>query len=147
MARTTSFTLGAELDGFVREQVDSGAYASASEVVRDALARLAEEQRKEAAVLAALDQGMASGPTRPAHRPRSNPAIADVATERTFQVERACESVRAGRWQRYSSERLADERCGMNAPKIATSPGADQATASWHLRVEEFHQSHAGGDV
>ena len=65
MARTTSFTLGEELDGFVREQVDSGAYASASEVVRDALTRLAEEQRKEASVLAALDHGMASGRARP----------------------------------------------------------------------------------
>lgn len=65
MARTTSFTLGEELDAFVREQVDSGAYASASEVVRDALSRLAEEQRKEAAFLAALDQGMASGRARP----------------------------------------------------------------------------------
>jgi antitoxin ParD1/3/4 len=65
MARTTSFTLGEELDGFVRDQVDSGAYASASEVVRDALTRLAEEQRKEASVLAALDHGIASGRARP----------------------------------------------------------------------------------
>jgi antitoxin ParD1/3/4 len=65
MARTTSFTLGEELDGFVRQQVDSGAYASASEVVRDALSRLADEQRKEAAVLAALDHGLASGRARP----------------------------------------------------------------------------------
>ena len=65
MARTTSYTLGEELDGFVREQVESGAYASASEVVRDALNRLAEEHRKEAAVLAALDHGMASGRARP----------------------------------------------------------------------------------
>ena len=30
MARTTSFTLGAELEAFVRDQVDSGAYASAT---------------------------------------------------------------------------------------------------------------------
>ena len=65
MARTTSFTLGEELDGFVRAQVDSGAYASASEVVRDALTRLADEQRKEASVLAVLDHGMASGRARP----------------------------------------------------------------------------------
>ena len=65
MARTTSFTLGEELDGFVRQQVDSGAYASASEVVRDALTRFAEEQRKEASVLAALDHGMTSGRARP----------------------------------------------------------------------------------
>lgn len=64
MARTTSFTLGEALDGFVREQVESGAYASASEVVREALTRLAEEQRKEEAVLAALDQGTSSGRAR-----------------------------------------------------------------------------------
>lgn len=65
MARTTSYTIGDALDSFVREQVDSGAYASASEVVRDALTRLADEQGKEAAVLAALDHGMASGRARP----------------------------------------------------------------------------------
>ena len=64
MARTTSFTLGEDLEGFVREQVESGAYASASEVVREALTRLAEQQRKEAAVLTALDHGMASGRAR-----------------------------------------------------------------------------------
>lgn len=65
MPRTTSFTLGEELDTFVREQVDGGVYASVSEVVRDALTRLAEEQRKEASVLAALDHGAASGRARP----------------------------------------------------------------------------------
>lgn len=65
MSRTTSFTLGEDLEGFVREQVESGAYASASEVVREALTRLADEQRKEAAVLTALDHGMASGRAQP----------------------------------------------------------------------------------
>jgi len=65
MARTTSCSLGGELHRFFRQQVDSGAYASASEVVRDALTRLAEEQRKEASVLAALDPGMDSGRARP----------------------------------------------------------------------------------
>jgi antitoxin ParD1/3/4 len=65
MARTTSFTLGEDLEGFVREQVDGGAYSSASEVVREALTRFAEEQRKEAATLAALDRGMSSGRARP----------------------------------------------------------------------------------
>lgn len=65
MPRTTSFALGPELDIFVREQVASGAYDSASEVVRDALTRLASERRKEAAVLAALDHGLASGRARP----------------------------------------------------------------------------------
>ena len=64
-SRTTSFSLGAELDAFVREQVDSGAYSSASEVVRKALGQMAEEQRKETALLEALDYGIASGRARP----------------------------------------------------------------------------------
>jgi antitoxin ParD1/3/4 len=64
-SRTTSFTLGAELDAFVREQVESGLYSSASEVVRAALEHLADEQRREQAVLAALDRGLASGRARP----------------------------------------------------------------------------------
>ena len=57
--------LGQELEQFVHEQVDSGAYASASEVVRDALARLATERRKEVAVLRALDYGVKSGRAKP----------------------------------------------------------------------------------
>ncbi len=60
MARTTSFTLGKDLEEFVREKVDSGAYTSASEVLRDALRRMADEERKERDLLAALDAGLAS---------------------------------------------------------------------------------------
>jgi len=60
MARTTSFTLGNDLEEFVREKVDSGAYSSASEVLREALRRMAEEDRKERDLLAALDAGLAS---------------------------------------------------------------------------------------
>lgn len=65
MARNTSFVLSEELDGFIREQVSAGEYGSASEVVRDALERLADEKRKEAALLAALDQGVKSGQAEP----------------------------------------------------------------------------------
>jgi antitoxin ParD1/3/4 len=60
MARTTSFTLGKELENFVREKVDSGAYSSASHVMREALRRMAEEERKERDLMAALDAGLAS---------------------------------------------------------------------------------------
>jgi antitoxin ParD1/3/4 len=60
MARTTSFTLGNDLEEFVREKVDSGAYASASEVLREALRRMADEDRKERDLLAALDAGLTS---------------------------------------------------------------------------------------
>jgi antitoxin ParD1/3/4 len=65
MARHTSFVLSEELDGFIREQVKGGEYGSASEVVRDALERLADEKRKEVVLLAALDRGVKSGRARP----------------------------------------------------------------------------------
>jgi antitoxin ParD1/3/4 len=65
MPRTTSFTLGEDLEEFVQEQVNSGAYASASEVVRVALERMAEQERKEAALYAALDAGVKSGRAEP----------------------------------------------------------------------------------
>jgi antitoxin ParD1/3/4 len=64
MARTTSFTLGEDLEEFVREKVESGAYSSASEVMRDSLRRMVEEERKERELLAALDAGLASRRTR-----------------------------------------------------------------------------------
>lgn len=65
MARNTSFVLSEELDGFIREQVEGGSYSSASEVVREALERLADEKRKEAVLLAALDRGVESGRAKP----------------------------------------------------------------------------------
>ena len=65
MARTTSFTLGEDLEEFVRDKVDSGAYASASELLREALRRMAEEERKERELLAALDAGLASRRSKP----------------------------------------------------------------------------------
>jgi antitoxin ParD1/3/4 len=60
MARTTSYVLGDELDGFIREQVDKGAYGNASDVVRDALERLADQKRKEEWLHAELDKGLKS---------------------------------------------------------------------------------------
>jgi antitoxin ParD1/3/4 len=65
MARTTSFTLGKDLEDFVRQKVDSGAYSSASEVLREALKRMAEEERKERELLVALDAGLASRRAKP----------------------------------------------------------------------------------
>ncbi len=65
MARTTSFTLGEDLEAFVREKVESGDFASSSEVMREALRRMAEEERKERDLLAALDAGVASRRAKP----------------------------------------------------------------------------------
>jgi antitoxin ParD1/3/4 len=65
MARTTSFSIGKDLEEFVREKVDSGAFNSASEVVRQALQRMADEDRKETALLAALDAGLSGRRAKP----------------------------------------------------------------------------------
>jgi antitoxin ParD1/3/4 len=64
MAKTTSFILGDELDAFVRKQVDEGRYPTASDVIRHALERLADQERKLEWVHSALDEGLASGPPR-----------------------------------------------------------------------------------
>mgnify|MGYP000846037788 CR=1 FL=1 len=50
MAKNTSILLGEYFDNFITEQVKSGKYASASEVVRTAL-RLFEQQENRAKVL------------------------------------------------------------------------------------------------
>ncbi len=65
MAKNTSFVLTSDLESFVREQIASGAYSSASEVMREALERFAKEQRAEAALRTALDVGLKSGRARP----------------------------------------------------------------------------------
>ncbi|MEY4578697.1 MAG: Bacterial antitoxin of ParD toxin-antitoxin type system [Pseudomonadota bacterium] len=64
MARSTSYTLGDELDTFIAELVASGEYSSASEVVRDALKVKLEQRRKEKWVLDALDHALANGKRR-----------------------------------------------------------------------------------
>ena len=58
-------TVRTNLDRFVGEQVSSGAYSTASDVIRAALEHMAEQKRKEAWVLAALDAGIASGRAEP----------------------------------------------------------------------------------
>ncbi|WP_202305109.1 type II toxin-antitoxin system ParD family antitoxin [Dryocola clanedunensis] len=50
MPRTTSITIGDQLDAFVNRMIDDGRYGSTSEVVRSAL-RLLEQKESQIAVL------------------------------------------------------------------------------------------------
>ncbi|MFA0813539.1 type II toxin-antitoxin system ParD family antitoxin [Microbulbifer epialgicus] len=55
----TSMTLGAHWEAFIRDQVGSGRYGSASEVVRDALRQMEEKQSQLEALREHLSKGMA----------------------------------------------------------------------------------------
>ena len=57
MARTTSVTIGPQLDDFVSKLLESGRYGSTSEIMRSAL-RLLERQENQ---MAALRQAVAAG--------------------------------------------------------------------------------------
>lgn len=57
MARTTSVTIGTQLDDFISELIATGRYGSTNEVVRSAL-RLLERQEKQ---MVALRQAVLAG--------------------------------------------------------------------------------------
>lgn len=82
----SSFTLGAHFEGFIKQQVNAGRYASASEVVRDSLRLLEEQvamrQARLEALRAEIEHGAASGPGIPAERAFANARqrIADIAS-------------------------------------------------------------------
>lgn len=65
MAKTTSFALGKHFDTFLQRQVKSGRYASASEVVREALRMLEERARVRAEFERLIDEGLESAETEP----------------------------------------------------------------------------------
>lgn len=63
----SSYTLGERFEGFVKGLVDSGRYASASEVLRDGLRLLQDQEERREASLARLRgdirEGLDSGPS------------------------------------------------------------------------------------
>ena len=61
MPRNTSFILGEHFDAFVAEQVESGRYGSAAEVIRSGLRLLEEREQRLETLRRALDEGEASG--------------------------------------------------------------------------------------
>lgn len=61
MSKNTSISLGNHFEEFIREEVDSGRYNSASEVIRAALRLLESEEKKERYLIRALQEGEDSG--------------------------------------------------------------------------------------
>lgn len=65
MAKNTSITLGDHFEGFIVQQIKTGRYGSASEIVREGL-RLVEEREQKLEVLRqALIEGEKSGDAGP----------------------------------------------------------------------------------
>lgn len=65
MGKNTSFSVGESFAEFIHDQVASGRYASASEVVRAGLRLLQVEEEKVKALRAALIEGEQSGRAEP----------------------------------------------------------------------------------
>jgi antitoxin ParD1/3/4 len=61
MAKNTSISLGDHFEGFISRQIESGRYASASEVVRASLRLLEEHEQRIGTVRQALIDGENSG--------------------------------------------------------------------------------------
>lgn len=61
MAKNTSILLGDHFDSFIQEQVQSGRFSSASEVVRSALRLFELEERKRIELIQELEIGEKSG--------------------------------------------------------------------------------------
>lgn len=66
----SSYAIGPHFEAFIKDQIQQGRYASASEVVRDGLRALEEREQLRATKLevlrTALQQGVDSGPGIPA---------------------------------------------------------------------------------
>jgi antitoxin ParD1/3/4 len=61
MAKNTSILLGDYFDSFITQQIKTGKYTSASEVVREALRLLEFEQSKKSELIYELKKGEKSG--------------------------------------------------------------------------------------
>lgn len=61
MSRTTSVTIGPQLDEFVGQLIATGRYGSTSEVVRSALRLLEKQEKQMVALKMAIEAGEKSG--------------------------------------------------------------------------------------
>lgn len=60
MSRTVTASIGPHYEDFIRNSILNGRYNNASEVIREGLRRLEEDEARLAALRAALDEGEAS---------------------------------------------------------------------------------------
>jgi antitoxin ParD1/3/4 len=65
MAKNTSISLGDHFDAFIEKQLATGRYRSASEVVRESLRLLEDQEEQRNALRKALIKGENSGLTGP----------------------------------------------------------------------------------
>ena len=61
MAKNTSITLGNHFDSFITQQINTGRYSSASEVIRAGLRILEDSETKLETLRSLLDEGERSG--------------------------------------------------------------------------------------
>jgi antitoxin ParD1/3/4 len=61
MTKNTSITLGEHFEAFIQEQLKSGRYGSASEVIRAALRAFEESEKKREQLRLLLEEGERSG--------------------------------------------------------------------------------------
>lgn len=84
----SSYSLGEHFEQFVQDQLGTGQYASASEVIRDALRLLEDhkqvQQVKLDALRAEIQKGIDSGGSRPAEEAFSaiRARVGQIATEK-----------------------------------------------------------------
>lgn len=65
MGKNTSISLSDHFDRFIDQQLESGRYASVSEVIREALRLMERREAKLQALRRAIDDGLESGPATP----------------------------------------------------------------------------------
>ncbi|MCP1388389.1 type II toxin-antitoxin system ParD family antitoxin [Corynebacterium sp. TA-R-1] len=63
--KNTSVVLGERYDHFISHLLESGRYASASEVLREGLRLVEEREQRFEALRAAIEEGLDSGPALP----------------------------------------------------------------------------------
>ncbi len=61
MGKNTSISIGEHFESFIQNEISTGRYSSASEVVRTALRLLEVEEKKIKALRLALEEGERSG--------------------------------------------------------------------------------------